>query len=111
MNKELPPPETSDFNEELENKQLPKEWTVIEKEKQENMEESILKLTELMNNADKNNYEDLAIKRTNYFVKNFVLKDTDKNKKNKQNIFEEGINEIKNIVKELEENEFDELYS
>ena len=111
MNKESPPLETSDFNEELRNKQLPKEWTVIEKEKQENMEESILKLTELMNNADKNNYEDLAIKRTNYFVKNFVLKDTKKNNRNKQNIFEEGTNEIKNIVKELEENEFDELYS
>ena len=111
MNKELPPPETSDFNEELENKHLPKEWVVIEKEKQENMEESILKLTELMNNADKNNYEDLAIKRTNYFVKNFVLKDTKKKNRNKHNVFEEGVDEIKNIVKELEENEFDELYS
>ena len=111
MNKELPPPKTSDFNEELENKHLPKEWTVIEKEKQENMEESILKLTELMNNADKNNYEDLAIKRTNYFVKNFVLKDTKKKNRNKHNVFEEGVDEIKNIVKELEENEFDELYS
>ena len=111
MNKELPPLETSDFNEELGNKQLPKEWTIIEKEKQENIEESILKLTELMNNADKNNYEDLAIKRTNYVVKNFVLKDTKKNNRNKHNVFEGGIDEIKNIVKELEENEFDELYS
>ena len=109
--KELPPPKTSDFNEELGNKQLPKEWIIIEKEKQENMEETILKLTELMNNADKNNYEDLAIKRTNYFVKNFVLKDANKNNRKKINIFEEGTNEIKNIVKELEENEFDELYS
>ena len=111
MNKELPPLETSDFNEELGNKQLPKKWTIIEKEKQENIEESILKLTELMNKADKNNYEDLAIKRTNYVVKNFVLKDTKKNNRNKNNVFEDGVDEIKNIVKELEENEFDELYS
>jgi len=94
-----------------ENRALQNEETVIEKEKQENMEESILKLTELMNNADKNNYEDLAIKRTNYFVKNFVLKDTKKKNRNKHNVFEEGVDEIKNIVKELEENEFDELYS
>ena len=111
MNKELPPLETSDFNEELGNKQLPKKWTIIEKEKQENIEESILKLTELMNKADKNNYEDLAIKRTNYVVKNFVLKDTKKNNRNKHNVFEDGVDEIKNIVKELDENEFDELYS
>ena len=111
MNKELPPLETSDFNEELGNKQLPKKWTIIEKEKQENIEESILKLTELMNKADKNNYEDLAIKRTNYVVKNFVLKDTKKNNRNKNNVFEDGVDEIKNIVKELDENEFDELYS